>query len=432
MHSKKKFFQNAFPVSILFLCCGQVSANQIEGSLSATSMFSDNTLKQSQDPIDERQDLYRIGISADYSNQLLDADIDYELVAQKYAEESQPDDEYANGSSRVLFGKTEDPFALTLSHSRRMLLSTPDAVDLTGNQEARDVISARPEARLKVSDADRLLLSGQFERVKFPDDDRQDSKRNGASLGWVHLLSPVSSLQLSAGQQDIEFDNNELANYSVLNSMLTYAVELRKLKYSLAVGYNDNEPEVGESRSAPSYKVSVTYIAGFNQIDFSASRLLTDTSYGDGNVESSIMLPNSDGLSLELDRIDRRQAELNWRTGVICSRCTFSTGVVAVEDAYLEKDEKSLSIYSRASFSFSLTQSSNLSFSYARSDYDFENQIVAEDYQLDYASLEYAYNFSNGVNLRVAGRREERNAPSSNGFGSYTENVYSVGLAYGF
>lgn len=430
MHSKKQFFQNAFPVSILFLCCGQVSANQIEGSLSATSMFSDNTLKQAQDPMDERQDLYRFGLAADYSNWLLDADINYQLVSQTYAENSQSDEQYADGSSSITFGKPEDTLALALSHSRRMLLSTPDAVDLTGNEEARDIISARPEARVKISDADRLLLSGQFERVSFPDDDLQNSKRNGASLGWVHLLSPTSTLQLSANQQDVKFDHYELADYSIFNSMLTYSVALRKLKYSVAVGYNKSEPEVGESQSAPSYKISAVYLTGYNQIDFSASRLLTDTSYGDGNMESSIVLPDNDGLSADLDRIDRRTAELNWRTDAICSRCSFSAGVVAVEDTYLEKDEKSLTVDTRVSFAYELTAAANVSLSMARSDVDFDNQLIAQDYRLDYASLEYAYAFSNGINVRIAGRREDRD--SSSVAGTYTENVYSVGLAYGF
>ena len=430
MHSKKQFFQNAFPVSILFLCCDQVSANQIEGSLSATSMFSDNTLKQAQDPIDERQDLYRLGLAGDYSNWLLDADVNYHFVSQTYAENSQPDEQYADGSSSVVFGKPEDVLALELSHSRRMLLSTPDAVDLTGNQEARDIISARPEVRVKISDADRLLLSGQFERVSFPDDYQQDSKRTGASLGWVHLLSPTSTLQLSANQQDIKFDNNVLADYSMSNSMLTYSVALRKLKYSVAVGYNKSEPELGESQSAPSYRISAVYLAGYNQIDFSASRMLTDTSYGDGNMESTVVLPDNDGFSAELDRIDRRTVELNWRTDVFCSRCSFSAGVVAVEDTYLEKDEKSLTIDARINFAYELTAAANLSLSMARSDVDFDNQVVAQDYKLDYASLEYAYSFSNGLKVRIAGRREDRDSLTA--AGSYTENVYSVGLAYGF
>ncbi|WP_323813296.1 hypothetical protein [Cellvibrio sp. NN19] len=432
MHSKKQFFQNAFPVSMLFLCCSQVCANQINGSLSATSLFSDNTLKQAQNPIDERQDLYQLAVVADYSNWLLDADVNYQLVAQKYAEGSQDDEEYADGSSSVTFGKAEDLLALELSHSRRMLLSTPDAIDLTGNQEARDIISARPEIRIKLSEADKLLLSGQSERVSFPDNGQQDSKRNGASLGWLHLLSPTSTLQLSVNQQDIKFDNYALSDYSLVSSMLAYAVELRKLKYSLAVGYNENKSEGNESKSAPSYKISAAYVAGYNQIDLSASRLLTDTSYGDGNMENTFVLPDSDGFSMDLDRIDRRSVELNWHTNVICSRCALSVGVVAVEDKYLEKDEESLSVNSNVSFAYALSTTANVSLSMARSDVDFENQLVAQDYRLDSISLNYAYYFSNGLNVTVGGRREDRETSTLDEAGTYTENVYSVSLAYGF
>lgn len=431
MHNKKQVLLNAFPVSILFVVCGQVSANQIGGSLSATSMFSDNTLKQSQAPIEERQDFYQLGVLADYSNWLVDADINYQFVEQQYAEHSQEDESYANGSSNVVFGKDDDPLALELSHSRRMLLSTPDAVGLTGNQEARDIIAARPEVRGKLSEADKLVLNGLYERVSFPDNEEQDSKRSGATLGWVHLLSPTSTMQLSVDQQDISFDHYVLADYSTLNSMLTYAVELRKLKYSIAAGYNKSEPELGESKSAPSYRISAEYLSGYNQFGLSASRLLTDTSYGSGNAENIITLPDNDGLSRELDRIDRRTLDLTWATGAICSRCNFSAGVQAVEDAYLEKEEKSLSIYSRISFSYQLSVAANLALSAVRSDIDFENQLVAEDYELEQISVDYAYHFSNGVDLRLGLRREDREAASGQSNG-YTENVYSVGLAYGF
>lgn len=432
MHSKNQFFQNAFPVSILFLCCSQVNANGIGGSISAASLFSDNTLKRAQAPMDERQDVYRLSLAADYSSWLIDADINYQLVSQKYAENSQADEEYADGASNLVFGKAEDPVALQLTHSRRMLLSTPDAVDLVGNQEARDILAARPEVRIKISGTDKLLLNGEVQRVDFPDNDQQNSKRNGVSLAWLHSFSPISSLQLSANQQDVTFDNYVNADYSIRSSMLTYGVELRKLKYSLAFGYNENEPELGDSKSAPTYRASVVYTSGYNQIDFSASRLLTDTSYGNGNIPNTVDLPDSDGLSLELDRIDRRRAEFNWRTGVICSRCVLSTGVSAVEDTYLEKDEQSLSIYTRAGFTYAFSTAANMSLSVARSDVDFENQISAQDYQLEYASLDYGYYFSNGLNMHIAGRREVRDSNGLNGAGDYTENIYSISLAYGF
>ncbi len=432
MRTKKMHLKNIYPALILHLYCAAAYANDIKGSLSATSMLSDNSLKTAEEPVEERQDLYRVGVSADYSNWLIAADANYNWVSHQYAEESQPDDRYAEGSSSILFGKPEDPLALELNHSQRILLITPDAVALTQNQQERVMISALPQIRTRIFAADRLTLAGQFVRVSIPDDDLQDSRRDGFSVGWLHPLSAASFLQLNAQQQKISFEYFPMADYTYSGAMMVYGVKLRKLKYDVEVGYNQSEPETGAEQGAPSYKVSAIYLSGFNQFDLSASRAITDTSFGSGNLDSNIGLPGSDGSSPAIDRMDRISAELNWQTQVICTRCQFSTGVSAVEDDYLEKDEKSLSLYTRARFSYSFSSAATLSLSAARADVDFDTQEIARDYELNTISIDYVYNFVNGVNVRLAARNEDRTAVSENDDGTYDENVYSVGLGYNF
>lgn len=423
---------NVVPVTILFLSCSPAHANTIKTSLSATSMFSDNSLKTFEDPLEERQDLYRVGIIADYSNWLVDADANYQLVAQQYEKKSQADERYSDGNSKIVFGKQDDPLALALSHSRRMLLITPDAVALTENQQEREVISASPEIRQKIFDADRLSLGGQFVRVSFPDNDLQDSRRDGFSLGWLHPLSAVSYLQLNALQQKISFEHFPIADYTFSSAMLAYGVGLRKLKYGLELGYNQSEPESGEDQGAPSYKLSIIYQSGYNQLDFTASRMLTDSSFGNGNMENVAGVPSSDGGALTVDRMDRTSAELRWQTEAICVRCTFSTSISAIEDDYLEKNEKSLSVYGRTRFVYALSSAANLSLSFTRYDVDFDSELIARDYKLNTVLLEYEYRFLNGLNVRLAAANEDREATLENGEGTYEENIYSIGLGYSF
>jgi hypothetical protein len=432
MRTKKLHVKNSYPALILYLYCAATNANDIKGSLSATSMFSDNSLKAAEEPIEERQDLYRVGLSADYSNWLVEAEANYNWVSHQFTEQSQPDDRYAEGSSSILFGKQEDPLALELAHSQRILLITPDAVALTQNQQERVMVSALPEIRTRIFAADRLTLGGQFVQVSFPDDELQDSQREGLSLGWLRPLSAASFLQLNAQQQTISFDFFPAADYTYSGAMMVYGVKLRKLKYDIEVGYNQSEPKVGEEQGAPSYKVSVIYLSGFNEFDISASRAITDTSFGDGNLDSNIGLPGSDGSSPSVGRIDRSSAELNWQAQIICSRCEFSTGVSAVEDEYLEKDETSLSRYTRARFAYSFSSAATLSFSTVRADVDFNDVQNARDYELSTVSIEYAYNFVNGLGVRLATKNEDRTATNESESGTYDENTYSVGLAYNF
>lgn len=432
MRTKKIHLNPSYPAVILYLSCAAAQANDIKGTLSATSLFSDNALKTQDEPIEERHDLYEVGLSADYSNWLVAAEANYSWVSHQYAEESQPNDQYVEGSSSILFGKQEDPLALELAHSKKTLLTTPDAVALTQNQQEREVIAALPEIRTKIFTADRLSLGGQFVRVSFPENELQDSSRDGFALGWLRPLSPASFMQLSAQQQKISFDHFPLADYKYSGAMLVYGVELRKLKYSLELGYNLSEPKNGEEQGAGAYKLSANYVSGFNRFDVTASRTLTDTSFGSGNLDVTAGLPSSDGSSPAVDRIDRTSAGLDWQTQVFCERCQFATGISAIEDDYLEDDEKSLSLYARARFSYSISQAANLSLGLARADVDFDDDSMSRDYELNTVSIEYKYYFKNGINTRLSARNEERVSTSASGKGTYDENIYSISLGYDF
>lgn len=432
MRVTKIYIKRLMPLPLLLVCLSPVYANQIKGSLMATTLISDNTLKKPIDPIEERQNLYQAGVIADYSNWLVDADASYQWNAQEFTENSQDDERYVDGSSRVNFGKKDDPAALEVSHSQRMLLITPDAVGLTSNQQEREIISVLPEIRKKIFDADRIALSGQFVRVKFPDNNLQNSERDGFSFSWVHPLSNTNLVQALIQQQNITFENYPSADYKLSASMLAYAVELRKFKYRIELGYNESGPGEGEKQSAPAYKIIATYQAGYNQFDISAGRTLTDTSFGNGNLDNNVTLPGSDGMSLDINRIDRVDAELKWETSGICSRCAFALSVSATQDEYLEKDEKSLSTFTNARFAYSFSTAAKIALSGARSEQDFENEIVAKDYTLNYVAVEYSYQFLNGVNVRLVGRNEDRKTTAETAEGTYEENIYSVGLGYKF
>lgn len=437
MRSKKMHIGRRSFAAALYLCCAAVQANDVKGSLSATSLFSDNGAKTQENPIEERQDLYQLGIAADYSNWLVEAEANYDWVSQKFSEQSQTDERYAEGESSIVFGKKEDPLALELNHSRRILLTSPDAVATTQNQQAREVISVLPEVRANFFAADRLLVSGEFTRVSLPDNELQNSERSGVSLGWLHPLSAVSFLRLNTQQQKISFEHFPVADYTFSGAMLAYEVALRKLRYGVEVGYNQSEPEGGEKQGAPAYRLLANYTSGFNQFSLGANRFLTDTSFGNGNIENPSGQPGSDGLTQGVNRMDRMGADMSWQTGIVCTRCQFSLGISAVEDDYLEKDETSLSTSSNMRFGYSFSSAASFSLSARRSDVDFDEQAISRDYELNTLVLEYRYSFDSGFSALLKAEKEDRKTPGStgrseNGEGTYEENIYGIGLGYNF
>lgn len=421
----------ALPLSIVLLISNQGHANEIfGGAISANSLVSDNTTKTALEPIEERQDTYQAGITADYTNWLIEAEADYQLYAKQFAEKSQADEEYVDGSASLVFGKEQEPFGLELNHSRRMLLQSPEAVGLVENMDEREIISAAPIMRARIFGSDMLFLQGQVSQVKFLDDDSRDSKRNAISFGWAHPVSQTDILQFAIQQIDVKFDQQPEFDYALANAMLSYAVQLRKLNYRVEAGVNESSPETGEKERSPAYKVELEYISGYNNFSASFSQRLTDTSFGDGNDYGSSEIPSGDGLTLSLKRIDRKTADVSWSTDFICARCSFSIGASFEDDNYLESDETSRNLYTRSAFTYSLSSAASLKFSADRSKYDFDGGEVTDDYFIDYLAAEYSYRFLNNINIRFFVRKEERDSDSIES--SYEENMYGAGLGYFF
>jgi len=416
---------------MVLLMFNAVQANEIVGgTISVNSFISDNTTKTAFEPIEERQDLYRAGLTLDYSNWLIVAEADYQFYAQKFAKSSQRDDEYVDGSAALVFGKEQDTFGLELHHSRRMLLQTPDAIGLVENMDEREIISAAPILRARFFDADFLFLRGEVAQVNFLEDDTQDSKRNGASFGWTHPLSATDVLQLSAQQIKVEFDQQPESDYQLANAMLSYAVQLRKLKYHLEAGYNETSPEMGEQEGAPSYRAEFGYDSGYDIFNVTLSQQLTDSSFGDGNTYDPSNIPDGDGRTNGLALIDRKKVDVSWRTNIICASCSFSIGTSLEDDDYLVGDEASRNLYTHSDFVYSLSNAASVEFSADRSKYNFDGSAVIKDYLIDYLSFTYSYRFSSGLNVQLFARNEERESETAEQ--SYEENSYGAGLGYFF
>jgi len=418
------------PLSFVLLIFNQAQANEIVGgAVSVNTLMSDNTTKAAH-PIEERQDVYQANLTLDYTNWLIEANADYGFYAQKFTENSQTDEQYVDGSAALVFGKEQDPFGLELNHSRRMLLQTPDAIGLVENMDEREIISAAPIARARIFAADTLFLRGEFSQVNYLEDDAQDSKRDGASMGWIHPLSATDILQLSAQQTNVTFDQQPESDYQLANAMLSYAVQLRKLNYRIEAGYNETSPEVGEKEGAPAYKAELGYSSGYSNFSVALSQRLTDTSFGDGNAYDPSDIPSGDGRTQGLELIDRKTADVTWNTDVICSRCAFSIGTSWEDDTYLESDEASRNLYTHTAFIYSFSNAASVEFRADRSKYDFDNSETMDDYLIDYFSFKYSYRFLNGIDVELFARKEDRDSDTESR--SYTENTYGAGLGYFF
>lgn len=404
--------------------------NSFDASISITSGITDNARKTSEDAaVDERQDQYQINVRGEYTNTWLDGQAVYQAVERRFAEASQSDESYLDGQSSVLLGNSASPVDMQLRHSRRTLLREPDQVSLTDNLDARDIYTAIPRARLRLTDSDTLSLSGDFTKIHYRHNPERDSERQGATLELARLLSKTSSLMLLGQQLDIEFEQMPQMDYRYENAAIVYSAQLRQLTYSLQVGYNQTDNQFSGAESAPSYQINLGYESGTNQLTFQGARQITDSSIGDGNVGDFTNMPGGDGRA-DIRQMERTSTLLRWDTALICESCSAYLSFSRAYDDYLD-DEQSAELRTVvAGFSYQFSRVARLNLRAEQSLREFSDPVLGQDYDLNRFSAEFRYDFIGHLGLSLLATREDRSGKAA--INNYVENYVGLSLSYQF
>lgn len=416
--------------SLLFLSHPLLAEGTLDGGFYVLSGESDNAFKTDTDVVTERQDEYGANINGTYINSLVDANASYLAKEMRFAEESQEDKSTLEGKSSLLIGKAYHPIDLRLTHSRTTLLKEPDQIALTNNQDAREIFSVIPSLRGRLTSADSLRLSADLTDIKFLENEQSDSSRQGASLVWLHHNSAIQQLQLAVQATDIEFDHFEEINYTYRKAMLGYAINLRKLSYKIELGYNQSDPKIGETYTSPAYSVVLGYKTGLQEIELTTSQIITDSSFGNGNLDSMNDLPTSDGSSGDIDRLERRDTQARWTTSSLCTKCTLSIALFIQNNDYLQEEKQSRQWGGNLNLAYDFTDASMLVLRYSNSEQEFDGEELGRDYDLSVLSAEYSYRFISGLSISLRVEDEKRSAETS--MDTYRERYLGAGLHYRF
>lgn len=402
----------------------------VEVELGAISRYSDNALRTSNDKISERQDEYRISILADYENSLIDLDTDYRASENRFDKETQPDRSVIEGNAELLIGKANHPVDLLLVHSRRSVLGAPDQLNLLQNEDERQIFSAIPTVRLRLSPVDNLLVRGDYTDVDFRYADIFNSERTGGSLIWQHRFSSISELEVAAQHTEISYAALPGNDYEFQSASITYSTELRYLSYRVSAGYNVSKPEVGEEFSAPSYRVEVDYRTGFNTFSLRASQQITDTSLGDGNRGLLDNINLEDATGVGLDQFESRVAELRWQNQSICNRCSAYASLLYEQEQYQTLIEDNNQNVASIGFNYQISRASSIGFEASRRERRFESDVNRTDFTLNSVGVDYRYTFINDLDVQLFFIFDK--SESDGDLLTYKERVSGVALAYTF
>ena len=416
---------------LLMLLSCPLFANDFGGSVSVLTGQSDNALKANADKVDERQDEYRLNLQGDYTNSFLLFEGGYSATDLHFSKDSQENEKFLEGDASLLFGKSYDPAELLITHTRKTLLSSPDEVALTNNQDERDILSVSPTLRAKISNSDKIFITGIATRISYLENELLDSRRSGVTVGWAHSISRIQSLRVSAQQTDVEFDNFLGSDYTYKNATLVYATRLRNISYSIQLGHNKSEPELGEQYSSPTYGITLGYKNGLHEISLDSTQMITDSSQGGGNSDSINQSPNSDGSRPErVDQIERLNTEVRWSSMMLCENCNISVSLYQRDEDYLSLEQSAKSRGAAAGFNYRFSKAAAFSVNTSKNRASYTNPTLGSDYNLRLSALEYTYTFINGIGLKLFVQEEKRTSDRLDQ--RYKENYVGGGLDYTF
>ncbi len=403
-------------------------------NLRADSQFSDNALKSATDDNNEkmleRQDTFEFLTNVGYNNEWCGLIANYVARNETFQKSSQEDNTYLEGRASLSLGNSSQPLGLDLTHSRMRLLTAPDALAITDNYDERDITSAKPIVRIRITPADLWTIQGNFKETRYGTELFKNSRSTGAETAWLRKLSAVDHLILTAQQSKIKFEANPLADYSYRNVKLSYEVELRRLQYKIEVGQNQSETEATQVLlSLPSYNAEITYQYGGNTIKVAASQMITDSS--NGNQNNRGLGDNSLAASgIGFDIINMKTAAIYWSNSGLCERCNMSLSAVSTKEDYQSLNEDGHDNSVSGDFSYRLTRTMGLSVAFSHHERSFDLRSNHGKYTTSLGRLSLDYFFANQITAKLFVGQERRQ--SENALQSYDEHLTGLSLSTRF
>lgn len=419
---------------LLLISSNGYSSDTFQVGIDAESRYTNNARKSSEDEVNERQDKLSVNILADYENSYSLVDLDYTATNNNFSQDSQESRDELVGEGRLILGKPTDRFGLMVSHSQNSILKSSNSVDLLENSDERQIFTAIPSAKLRLSRVDKLTLSADYSDIQYKEKSGIDSKRQGGSIEWLHTLSNVDHASIETRVIDVKFKDRPINDYTFKSATVAYAAKLSLLDYRIEAGYNQmvrKEPDgLGlelreEDYDSPLFSFDANYYWLAHQINVNAQQKLTDTSIGNNNDSLDNITDNSNKI---FDRYELREASFSWSNSRLCEVCMAGVSVSAQSEDYELLPEDKVILTGNVFLSYKISPSSILNVNLSNEYNDYAKQARFEDYEIWRALFSYTYSAALGLDLTVFAQLEDRR--SDGGLSNYDEEAFGARIGY--
>jgi hypothetical protein len=406
------------------------SAKNFSVDLIVAAGESDNALKQRDNEIDEQQNRYTASVQGLWDKSWVDASMEYTAYKETFADDSQNGENYLQGDSALKFGNANNLFNLDLRHSRRTLLKEIGDTPLAVNQEERDIFSVMPSANIDISANDELVVFADLTRTRYLESRLRNSERNSYGVDHQHDFSSTDKINVRFKRTKSEFTYFPEVDYVLESAAIVYAVNLRQISYSVGLGQDNSETEVGGKYTSPHYEASLNYKSGFNEIRLYIDESVTDSSYGQGMEFIISDLTGIDTASGQLELIERRTSGIDFTSSGLCARCNLIVGVNHARDKYLDTDEVASRLGISTSFNYRLSERASVLLAHSISD---QKPLVSQtvgDYRQSFSRIAIRYQPIRNFSVDIFAEKEKRSSDIS--LQDYTENFIGLAIGYHF
>ncbi len=327
----------------------------------------------SETPVRERQTEYGASVRSVWTSDLTEFDVDYQYSETEFDKDSQQDGTFRVGESSFILGNDTSFYQLTAEHSIRRVLRQPNAVVIDlGNSEERQIRSVMPMLRARFNGANSVAVAYSFTQVDFEDSLDNSSTRDDIQLQFHRNISPLSDFQFSIGSRAVDYDTSDTGDYDLKFASVELTVEQRIFSYSMALGYSEITPELGEKHGSNTFEFVINSELAGNRFEVFASKVISDTSTGNANDSFFAEEVSFDGGQEERDQVVRTAAGVSWEYEFLCGRCTLSAalGSEKVEHVNFSVNDTKETFFD-LTFGYQFSRQLMGRFSYRQSDSEF-------------------------------------------------------------
>ena len=385
--SLKTKLGNVAALCLLSVGADGYSAMDSQVSVGVSGEWIDNVFYSS---IDRRHDLVSelsLDLSLQSIQEVNDIALEYSFSHENYLRDSFDNANYMEGTGtfvipllpRRLSWNSEIASSITLRDSL-----TPDNPD---NRDQRNSAQTGLDYFVVNTGRNQVSVNGNVSIVRFRESEINNSNRGSVDLSWSHAFSRRTNGGMTCSGEKVDFTEDD-ADYETVVCQVNYARQLANGAVSLDVGKRPVNPPTGRSTKGTSYTFDFSWAFVNSDLSVNVLRDITDTtvglSGGDFTGGQGPIDINTDVRSLTVRK--RAEARYNY---ILSGRDQF--GVVVYRDSddlydsVLDTDRDGVDLnYTRA---ISQSLSSNITYSFVRTDYADGSEFSEVDY-------ENVYNFS--------------------------------------